>query len=294
MGAPKQKWTEEEEYALKSGVVKHGQGKWRTILKDPEFCRILYLRSNVDLKDKWRNLGSSASGWGTRERARIVAMRRSQMLMNHDDNHMALSTDVREIDDDVVDVEPLAVAGDALHIKGPKISFSRLDNLIFEAITCMKQPTGSNKTAILMYIEDHYGSPMNLKEMLSAKLSSLTESGKLIKVKRHYRIAPRPLYPRTRRLLLEERYDESIRDDVKPLNSHPDADLARMRNMTAQEAAVAAAQAVAEAETAMLEAEEATREAEAAEAEAEAAQAFAEAAASTMRGRNTTKLMVRV
>ncbi|KAI0489214.1 hypothetical protein KFK09_029056 [Dendrobium nobile] len=37
MGAPKQKWTADEESALKAGVVKHGAGKWRTILKDPEF-----------------------------------------------------------------------------------------------------------------------------------------------------------------------------------------------------------------------------------------------------------------
>lgn len=50
MGAPKQKWTSEEEAALKAGVVKHGVGKWRTILKDPEFSGVLYLRSNVDLK----------------------------------------------------------------------------------------------------------------------------------------------------------------------------------------------------------------------------------------------------
>lgn len=50
MGAPKQKWTQDEESALKAGVVKHGAGKWRTILKDPEFSGVLYLRSNVDLK----------------------------------------------------------------------------------------------------------------------------------------------------------------------------------------------------------------------------------------------------
>jgi len=50
MGAPKQKWTPEEEAALKAGIVKHGAGKWRTILKDPEFSRVLYMRSNVDLK----------------------------------------------------------------------------------------------------------------------------------------------------------------------------------------------------------------------------------------------------
>lgn len=52
MGAPKQKWTPEEEAALKAGVLKHGPGKWRTILKDPEYSGVLYLRSNVDLKVK--------------------------------------------------------------------------------------------------------------------------------------------------------------------------------------------------------------------------------------------------
>ena len=50
MGAPKQKWTPDEEAALKAGVLKHGPGKWRTILKDPQFSGVLYLRSNVDLK----------------------------------------------------------------------------------------------------------------------------------------------------------------------------------------------------------------------------------------------------
>lgn len=50
MGAPKQKWTSEEEAALKAGVLKHGTGKWRTILMDPEFSAVLRLRSNVDLK----------------------------------------------------------------------------------------------------------------------------------------------------------------------------------------------------------------------------------------------------
>lgn len=50
MGAPKQKWTAEEESALKAGVIKYGAGKWRAILKDPEFSGTLCLRSNVDLK----------------------------------------------------------------------------------------------------------------------------------------------------------------------------------------------------------------------------------------------------
>jgi myb proto-oncogene protein len=74
--------------------------------------------------------------------------------------------------------------------------------------------------------------------------------------------------------------------------SQVDAELARMRNMTAEEAAAAAARAVAEAEAIMAEAEAAVREEEAAEADAVAAQAFAEAAMSTLKSRSSTKLVI--
>lgn len=59
MGAPKQRWTAEEEAALKAGVAKHGTGKWRTILRDPEFTALLRLRSNVDLKVGCPPIGSA-------------------------------------------------------------------------------------------------------------------------------------------------------------------------------------------------------------------------------------------
>ncbi|CAI7764015.1 unnamed protein product [Closterium sp. NIES-53] len=50
MGAPKQKWTAEEEGALRAGVDKYGPGKWRAIQKDPVLGPLLTHRSNVDLK----------------------------------------------------------------------------------------------------------------------------------------------------------------------------------------------------------------------------------------------------
>lgn len=50
MGAPKHKWTPEEEEALMAGVLKHGPGKWRYILADSEYSSVLHSRSNVDLK----------------------------------------------------------------------------------------------------------------------------------------------------------------------------------------------------------------------------------------------------
>ncbi|KAJ0006774.1 hypothetical protein Pint_29250 [Pistacia integerrima] len=51
MGTQKRKWTAEEEEALLAGVAKHGLGKWKNILKDPEFASFLIDRSNIDLKN---------------------------------------------------------------------------------------------------------------------------------------------------------------------------------------------------------------------------------------------------
>jgi hypothetical protein len=50
MGYQKQKWTAEKEEALLGGVAKHGPGKWKNILKDPDFAPFLTHRSNIDLK----------------------------------------------------------------------------------------------------------------------------------------------------------------------------------------------------------------------------------------------------
>ncbi|KAL3132057.1 hypothetical protein ABBQ32_008673 [Trebouxia sp. C0010 RCD-2024] len=59
-GQPKQKWTLEEEQALRLGVKSYGVGKWRLIQKDDACGPVLANRSNVDLKDKWRNLNMEA------------------------------------------------------------------------------------------------------------------------------------------------------------------------------------------------------------------------------------------
>ncbi|KAM7474752.1 hypothetical protein LguiB_021995 [Lonicera macranthoides] len=298
MGAPKQKWTSEEEAALKAGVHKHGAGKWRTILKDPQFSGVLSLRSNVDLKDKWRNMSVMANGWGSREKARLALKRIHHQAPKNDDNPMALATVVQS-DEEIVDAKPLAVSGGSPQMGGSKRSIIRLDNLIIEAINNLQEPSGSNKTTIGTYIEEQYWAPPNFRRLLSAKLKFLTASGKLVKTKRKYRIAAPTLgMPEKRRsasmLLLEgrQRAYKGDRDDLNTITkSQVDVELAKMRSMTPQEAALAAAQAVAEAEAAMAEAEEAAREAEAAEADAEAAQAFAEAAMKTLKGRTTPRMV---
>ncbi|KAK1363711.1 hypothetical protein POM88_039272 [Heracleum sosnowskyi] len=54
-------WTAKEEAALRDGVTKYGVGKWRRILDDPELSTALILRTNVDLKDKWRYMITKGS-----------------------------------------------------------------------------------------------------------------------------------------------------------------------------------------------------------------------------------------
>lgn len=306
MGAPKQKWTAEEEAALKAGVVKHGAGKWRTILKDPEFSGILYLRSNVDLKDKWRNMSVMPNALGSREKSRVALKRVPVQVQPTPIKQEEVTTSVSDVplsDEEMPDVKPVASssAPNPMQIAAaPKRSIVRLDNLILEAITSLKEPGGSNKTAIASYIEDQYWAPPDFKRVLSAKLKFLTSSGKLIRVKRNYRIAAFPAFPEKRkghpmvahegRPLNSPKID---RDELSMLKSQIDLELAKMRNMTPQEAAAAAARAVAEAEAAIAEAEEAAREADEAEADAEAAQAFAEAATKMLRGRSMPKMMIR-
>lgn len=56
MGNQKLKWTEEEEEALLAGVEKHGPGKWKHILRDPQFAHPLSNRSNIDLKVRHKSL----------------------------------------------------------------------------------------------------------------------------------------------------------------------------------------------------------------------------------------------
>ncbi|XP_030498429.1 telomere repeat-binding factor 2 isoform X3 [Cannabis sativa] len=283
MGAPKQKWTAEEEAALKAGVIKHGAGKWRTILTDPEFSSILHLRSNVDLKDKWRNINVTAI-WGSRQKAKL-ALKKNLPTPKLDNNPLALVTVVQNVEE-VVDAKPLAIASGTMRNTNSKEPNARLDKLILDAITNLRELRGSDRAAIAMYIEEKYWAPPNLKKLLSTKLKHMTENGKLIKVKHRYRIGSSSTGAEKRRnssvLPLEERpKDHSVaeKSDVIILTkSQVDADLSKMRSMTAQEAAAAAAQAVAEAEAAIAAAEVAAREAEAAEAEAEAAQVFAKAA----------------
>ncbi|KAI3462680.1 hypothetical protein Pfo_019343 [Paulownia fortunei] len=283
MGAPKQKWTSEEEAALKAGIHKYGVGKWSTILKDPEFNAVLRSRSNVDLKDKWRNLNCMANGLGSRHRS-SAAHKNSQLAPKHDED-AAIHNVVVEKDSAVLDATPFA-ANETIPDASSRKQISRLDDLILEAITKLKEPRGSSRHTIAEYIEDHHSAPPDFERILAASLKLLTEKGQLIKVKHQYRIAPRAIsldVGKHPSLLLangaKKDLSEAQRNGIVILTkAQIDAELEKMKSMSAEEAAAAAAQAVAEAEAAIAEAEAAAVEAEEAEAEAEAAHCFADAA----------------
>uniref|UniRef100_A0A161ZW24 MYB transcription factor n=1 Tax=Daucus carota subsp. sativus TaxID=79200 RepID=A0A161ZW24_DAUCS len=151
MGAPKQKWTAEEEAALKAGIAKHGLGKWSTIIKDPEFYTALHLRSNVDLKDKWRNMNAVSSG-SSRQKCKPIASNTEVSPMVCDESRI-LSTVVSG-DETIRDIKPLATISEDVFRSSSKRLISRLEDHILEAITNLKEPHGSNRGAIAAYIED--------------------------------------------------------------------------------------------------------------------------------------------
>ncbi|XP_026460455.1 single myb histone 6-like isoform X1 [Papaver somniferum] len=246
MGAPKQKWTAAEEAALRAGILKHGLGKWRQILKDPEFSGILILRSNVDLKDKWRNIQaprsfSSADRPDTLYRPETPDLSRarsgyekSQLKVEPYESPFALSWEARsweaQSDDDIVDVKPIPVAVETLSESGSTQSNLRLDSLIIEAIANLKERNGSNRTSIATYIEDHYCAPPNFRRILSEKLKRFIASGKLIKVNRNYRIASNSVssvsFEKSKTCemrLLEAKQDDSPNIDKEPERMVPEA-----------------------------------------------------------------------
>ncbi|CAH2064580.1 unnamed protein product [Thlaspi arvense] len=266
MGAPKQRWTSEEEEALRAGVHKHGTGKWRTILSDPEFGSVLKSRSNVDLKDKWRNISAQH---GSRRKAKLALNRTPSSGANQvADNTTALANgdNAQQHIDPTPPPPPVPFTG----------PFTSEDVIIFEAITNWKKPSGPNKKSIWRYIEDNFQMEPSKKLHVTSRLMHLSNVGALIKTKHRYRISPN-FMAAAANLTSQRPEEDGVRD---PTQSRVDGEL--IIGMTVQEAAVAAARAVAEADFAAAESEEATREADEAEALADAAVVFAQAMLETL------------
>ncbi|KAI4988062.1 hypothetical protein ZWY2020_029692 [Hordeum vulgare] len=203
MWEPKQKWTTEEEAALKAGIGKHGARKWCTILKDPEFRNILCYRSNVDLKvrflgrqtlpalaaDKYRNMNVTVNASGSRDKVRTMVTttptaKKPRSVPKQESHSTAITTITYDGDDDVVNVKPI-IKPIVTFTTGNK-SLSRLENIILENVKTLNEPTRSYKTVVAnssIYCEQ-YWPPADFDHVLSAKLNELTSSRKLMKVQR--------------------------------------------------------------------------------------------------------------
>ncbi|KAM0020869.1 putative transcription factor MYB-HB-like family [Helianthus debilis subsp. tardiflorus] len=261
MGNPKQKWTAEEEEALRAGIAKHGTGKWKNIQKDPEFNHLLHSRSNIDLKDKWRNMSVSANGQGPREKSRTPKPK-----CNTDSPAMPLAIPQAHGPSPPVAVDP--VSTDLNMDDGSKClldgkTASKYNAMIYDALSTLKDPNGSSTSAIVCFIEKRHEVPPNFRRLLTARLRRLVAQEKLEKVQNCYRLR-REVLSGTKGPIPKPK--ENWPRLSSPFNSH--------LGETLEEAAVAAAYKVAEAENKSFVAAEAVKEAERVSKMAEDTEAF--------------------
>nr|GMD50550.1 telomere repeat-binding factor 4-like [Ipomoea batatas]GME03840.1 telomere repeat-binding factor 4-like [Ipomoea batatas]GME20334.1 telomere repeat-binding factor 4-like [Ipomoea batatas] len=233
MGNPKQKWTSEEEEALRAGVAKHGAGKWKNIQRDPEFNHLLHSRSNIDLKDKWRNLNVSANAQGSRDKSRNQKPKA------------------------IADVPMTPVPNAITHASSTPLlletatpadgkTASKYNGMVYEALTNLKDPSGCDIGTIVNFIEQRHEVPPNFRRLLSSRLRRLVQQDKLEKIKKEFLHA------------------SSTTPTPKIKESGPKEDLQNTGYLgdTVEEAAIAAAYMIAEAENKSFVAAEAVKEAE--------------------------------
>ncbi|XP_076910369.1 telomere repeat-binding factor 4-like [Bidens hawaiensis] len=265
MGNPKQKWTAEEEEALRAGIAKHGAGKWKNIQRDPEFNPYLYSRSNIDLKDKWRNMSVSANGQGPREKSRTpkpktntdspaaAAATPSPMTQTPGPSALAVVEPV-SADVHLDDASKCLLDGKAA---------SKYDAMIYEALSTLKDPNGSDTSAIVSFIEKTQEVTSNFRKLLSGRLRRLVLQDKLEKVQNCYR--------------LKRGVVNGSKGPVpKPKETQPrlSGTFRSHLGVTLEKAAEDAAYSVAEAENKSFVAAEAVKEAERVSRMAEETEAF--------------------
>ncbi|XP_042066384.1 telomere repeat-binding factor 4-like [Salvia splendens] len=247
MGNPKQKWTSEEEEALRAGIAKHGAGKWKNIQRDPEFNHLLFSRSNIDLKDKWRNL-SVANGQGPRDKSKTPKTKADPAEAPATPLPIAQTTaSVPSCQDASTDVVML----DSSRPLPDGNNASKYNSMIFEALSTLQEPNGSDSGAIANYIEQRQEVPQNFKRALSSRLRRLVQQDKLEKVQNNcYRIKSKTE--------LDTRIPIARPKELQPRQVQSIGYLGN----TVEETAVSAAYKIAEAENKSFVAAEAVKEAE--------------------------------
>ncbi|GMI82150.1 hypothetical protein like AT1G17520 [Hibiscus trionum] len=239
MGNQKQKWTAEEEEALLAGITKHGPGKWKNILKDPEFAPFLTSRSNIDLKDKWRNLSVSTSTQSARDKSRAPKVKAIVASLPNTPNSSAPAAPR------ALSATTDAAVGDSSNIILDGKNAPRYNTMVFEALSTIKDANGSDISAIVSYIEQRHEVPPNFRRLLSSRLRRLVSQGKLEKVQNCYKIK-----------------EDTLMGAETPTPKQKDIRLRQNSGEMVEEAAITAAYKVAEAENKSFLAAEAVKEAE--------------------------------
>ncbi|XP_042000767.1 telomere repeat-binding factor 5-like [Salvia splendens] len=152
MGNPKQKWTAEEEEALRAGVAKHGAGKWKIIHRDPEFHHLLSSRSNIDLKDKWRNL--FPSGQGPRDKSKATKAKRNPA------DAPATPLPTSQTSGSVTLSSQDVVMIDSLRPFPEGINAAKYNTVKFEALSTLIDLNGLDSSAIASFIEQKHEVPI--------------------------------------------------------------------------------------------------------------------------------------
>lgn len=245
MGNQKLKWKSEEEEALRAGVAKHGTGKWKIILDDPEFSPFLTHRSNIDLKDKWRNLSIIPGVQGSRDKSRVPKVKETTAGPISSNQIVTCAVPLAEDDSMVDDPSKCPLDG--------KLA-PRYNAMIFEALSSRKDANGSDISAIVSYIEQRHAVPQNFRKLMFAKLRRLVLQGKLEKVHNCYKIK-------------DAACETPKRNDLRPdccgrTKASLNSGLTIPVEETLEDAAMNAAYKVAEAENKSFVAAEAVKEAD--------------------------------
>ncbi|XP_010471305.1 PREDICTED: telomere repeat-binding factor 5 [Camelina sativa] len=190
MGNQKLKWTGEEEEALLAGIAKHGAGKWKNILRDSEFSNQLINRSNIDLKDKWRNLSIAPGTQGSTNRARPTKVKEEEGV-----TPPPVVTDEKTTPPPIVNpiippaptlprkksIELITDQSGSNSVVDTK-NAPRYDGMIFEALSALADGNGSDVSSIFHFIEPRHEVPPNFRRVLSSRLRRLASQSKLVKV----------------------------------------------------------------------------------------------------------------
>ncbi|KAH7277710.1 hypothetical protein KP509_38G003600 [Ceratopteris richardii] len=294
MGAPKQKWTSAEEAALRAGVKKHGLGKWRAIQKDPEFTFLLATRSNVDLKDKWRNMNIGVAGYVSREKSKSSSKIKAITAADEPISPLPLAL----ISGDTSAEDSCAALDAHVSSESPREAKAlgpRFAGMVIDAIADLNSPSGVSSSDIASTIEANNMVPMNFRRLLRSKLKDMVKDGALLKIRDNYKVnspdqsegyensdivARKRLRSGMKDRSLNLADDKRSRDDgvsdltIRPSSKH------NMKNARADRSVEKAMLDVDYARFKLKTAEEkAAKKAKAAEAEAEAAEIAAEVAA---------------